>query len=260
MKDLKLSTKIIVITGGAGLIGKKFAEALAIEGAKVIITDVRLEVAQKIARELNDFVGRDCGYALKMDITSKESIITAIKFIESEVGGIDALVNNAYPRNKNYGRCFEDVEYSDFCENVSLHLGGYFLASQQFAIYFNKKGKGHIVNISSIYGVVPPRFEVYDDLEMTTPVEYAAIKSALIHLNKYMLKYYHGRGIRFNCISPGGIANNQPNEFLSKYNSFGNSKGMLDPSDLSGTLVFLLSDDSKYINGQNIIVDDGWGT
>lgn len=257
---MKLVSKTVVITGGAGLLGKKFAEALALEGAKVVIADIRLEVAQELVSELNDFVGSDSGYALKMDITSKESILTAIQYIESEVGAIDALVNNAYPRNKNYGRCFEDVEYSDFCENVSLHLGGYFLASQQFAIYFKEKGKGHIVNISSIYGIVSPRFEVYEDLEMTTPVEYAAIKSALIHLNKYMLKYFHGCGIRFNCISPGGIASDQPSEFLSKYNSFGNSKGMLDPSDLSGTLVFLLSDDSKYINGQNIVVDDGWST
>ena len=102
------------------------------------------------------------------------------------------------------------------------------LVSQQFALYFKGKSNGHIINISSIYGLVPPRFEVYEDSEMTTPVEYAAIKSALIHLNKYMLKYFYGCGIRFNCISPGGIKNDQPNEFLSKYNSFGNSKGMLD--------------------------------
>jgi NAD(P)-dependent dehydrogenase (short-subunit alcohol dehydrogenase family) len=93
---------------------------------------------------------------------------------------------------------------------------------------------------------------------MTTPVEYAAIKSGMLHLTKYMAKYFKGKNIRVNAISPGGILDGQPREFLSEYNQKCLTKGMLDGCDLSGTLVFLLSDMSMYINGQNIVVDDGF--
>ena len=171
---------------------------------------------------------------------------------------IDALVNNAYPRNKNYGKYFFDVEYNDFVENLGLNLGGYFMASQQFAKYFTKQGYGNIVNISSIYGVVAPRFEIYNNTSMTMPVEYAVIKSGLIHLTKYMAKYFKGMNIRVNALSPGGVFDNQPEAFLKAYKKQCLNKGMLDKSDLKGTLVYLLSDMSKYVNGQNIVVDDGF--
>jgi short-chain dehydrogenase/reductase SDR len=181
-----------------------------------------------------------------------------IKYLYNKYKRIDALVNNAYPRNKHYGRHFFDVEYGDFIENLGLNLGGYFLASQQFAGYFKKQGYGNIINICSIYGVVAPRFEIYKDTHMTTPVEYAAIKSGLIHLTKYIAKYFQGMNIRVNALSPGGIFDNQPESFLEKYKEKCLNKGMLDNSDLKGTLVYLLSDMSKYVNGQNIIVDDGF--
>ena len=93
---------------------------------------------------------------------------------------------------------------------------------------------------------------------MTTPVEYAAIKSAIIHLTKYMAKYLRGKNIRVNAISPGGILDQQPQSFLDAYQDFCCSKGMLDASDLQGVLLFLISPMSQYVNGQNIIVDDGF--
>jgi NAD(P)-dependent dehydrogenase (short-subunit alcohol dehydrogenase family) len=112
--------------------------------------------------------------------------------------------------------------------------------------------------MSSIYGVVAPRFGVYEGTEMTMPVEYALIKSGIIHLTKYIAGYHRGMGIRCNCISPGGIRAGQPETFIARYNAHGTNKGMLDPQDVSGALLFLLSDASAYVNGQNIVVDDGW--
>jgi len=193
-----------------------------------------------------------------MDITSKESIDEFIINVTNEFGVINGIVNNAYPRNKNYGRKFEEVEFSDFCENVNLHLGGYFLTCQCFAEYFKKSGGGCIVNVSSIYGVVAPRFNIYSNTTMTMPVEYAAIKSALIHLTKYIAQYYTGCNLKINTLSLGGIFDNQPESFINEYNKYSINKGMLDPCDVTGSLLFLLSDASKFINGQNIIVDDGW--
>jgi len=168
------------------------------------------------------------------------------------------VVNNAYPRNANYGRKLEQVEYKDFCENVNLHLGGYFLVAQQFALFFRDHGGGNIVNMASIYGVTAPRFEVYENTAMTMPVEYAAIKSAIVHLTRYFAQYFKGEGIRVNCLSPGGILDRQPADFLQKYSSMCNAKGMLDPVDVAGVLMFLLSDAAAFMTGQNLIVDDGW--
>jgi len=253
-----LNNKIVVITGGAGLIGQEFVKAVVEKDGIAIIADINEEqgksVKESLSKELNtkniDFV--------QLDITSKESLKKCIKYLDDKYGKINALVNNAYPRNKNYGKHFFDVEYDDFVQNVGLNLGGYFTTSQQFAKYFQKQGYGNIVNISSIYGVVAPKFEIYEGTIMTVPVEYASIKSALMHLTKYMAKYFKGMNIKVNTLSPGGIFDNQPEPFVNAYKKECLNKGMLDKNDLKGTLVYLLSDMSQYVNGQNIVVDDGF--
>ena len=136
-----------------------------------------LLVAEKVCNTL----GNSHIVPAQVDITNKDSVSALIATISEKYGRIDALVNSAYPRNKNYGKHFFDVTYDDFCENVGLNLGGYFLTSQQFAKFFYEQGYGNIINLASIYGVVAPRFQIYNDTPMTTPVEYAAIKSGLIH-------------------------------------------------------------------------------
>lgn len=253
-----LNNKVAVITGGAGLIGKEFVKAVIENNGIAIIADINNEIGIKAKDDLSKELNTNNVDFIKLDITSKESLNECIKYLDRKYGKIDALVNNAYPRNKNYGKHFFDVEYNDFVENTGLNLGGYFIASQQFALYFKHQGYGNIVNISSIYGVVAPRFEIYNNTSMTTPVEYAAIKSGLLHLTKYMAKYFKKMNIKVNALSPGGIFNNQPELFLNKYKENCLNKGMLDNSDLKGTLVYLLSDMSKYVNGQNIVVDDGF--
>ncbi len=253
-----LKNKIIVITGGAGLIGHEFAKSVIKYNGTVVIADVNEALGIKVKKNLEETLAPQEISFFKIDINKKKSINKFIDNVHKKYGKIDALVNNAYPRNKNYGRHFFDVKYDDFVENLGLNLGGYFVTSQQFAQYFKKQGYGNIVNISSIYGVVAPRFEIYEGTSMTMPVEYAAIKSGLIHLTKYMAKYFKGMNIRVNAISPGGIFDHQPESFLEKYKECCLNKGMLDASDLRGALIFLLSDMSKHINGQNIIVDDGF--
>jgi len=253
-----LKEKVIVITGGAGLLGSAFCRAVISNNGTCILADTNKEKSLEVILSLHeDFPYGRIDYHY-LDITSKESINELITFAVSKYNRIDALVNNAYPRNKNYGRHFFDVEYKDFVDNLGLNLGGYFLTSQLFAKHFLMHGSGNIINISSIYGVVAPRFEIYEGTSMTTPVEYAAIKSGLIHLTKYMAKYFKGKNIRVNSISLGGIEDGQPDSFLAAYKDYTLNKGMLDPNDVAGTLVFLLSEVSTFINGQNIIVDDGF--
>lgn len=252
-----LKGKAVVVTGAGGLLGREFCAALAAEGARVAAADIS-PAAAKVADGLNREFGAGTARYVKLDITSKKSVLAAIAAAKAAFGRVDAVVNSAYPRNKNFGRRFEQVEYKDFCENLSLHLGGYFLVSQQFAEFFKKQGGGNVVNISSVYGVIPPRFQVYEGTPMTLAVEYAPIKAGVVILTKYMARYYKGCGIRFNAVSPGGILDGQPEPFLQAYREFCVNKGMLDRTDISGTVVYLLSDLSRQVNGQNLIVDDGF--
>jgi len=249
-----LQDKVIVISGACGFLGKSFVEAVLQHNGTVIAADIDEAQLKKLKEEITS----DRLHPVLLDITSLNAVTSCIKEVSAKHGKIDALVNNAYPRNKAYGNDLEKVTYKDFCENVDMHLGGYFLCMQQFSVYFSKQGSGNIVNMASIYGVVPPRFEVYENAGFTMPVEYAPIKAGIIHLTRYFVNYYAGKNIRFNCISPGGIYNNQDETFVKKYKEHGLCKGMLDRGDLTGTLLYLLSDVSSYINGQNIIVDDGW--
>lgn len=259
MQETKLLVgKTVVIIGGAGLIGRTFAEGIVTHGGKVIIADIDITRCQDVCRLIADKVGGIPPEVETVDITSKISLDSLIARISAAQGSIDAVVNNAYPRNECYGRKLEEVEYQDFCENMNLHLGGYFLSTQRFARHFMNQGYGQVINISSVYGSIAPRFEIYEGTTMTMPVEYAAIKSAIQHLSVYFMRYYQGTSLRFNCLSPGGIFDNQPESFVMRYKQYSQSKGMLDSSDLVGGLIFLLSDLSLFVNGQNLVIDDGF--
>ena len=252
-----LENKVVVVTGGAGLLGKAFVKQILISGGVAILTDIKTTYAKGfISKMKRDYPNHF--YAINMDITKKSSINSVIKIVAKRFGGIDCLVNNAYPKNKNYGKQIEDVSYRDFSDNLSTHVGGYFLSSQQFGIFFKNHKGGNIINMGSVYGALPPRFQIYKNTEMTLPVEYSSIKASIIQMTKYFAQYFKKDKIRVNCLSPGGIKDNQPKAFVSAYNSFCSKKGMLDPNDVANTLIFLISDSSKFITGQNFVIDDGF--
>jgi len=254
-----LSNNVVVITGGAGLIGRGFVKAVAENGGTVIIADIDKLSGSNAEVELATELGTDRIEFLETDITSRESITSMLDVILRKHQKIDALVNNAYPRNSHYGRKFEDVTYEDFCDNMNLHLGGYFLMSQEVSRVMMKQKSGAIINIASIYGFMAPRFDLYESANFTSPVEYSAIKGGLLSLTKYLASYLGKHDIRVNAISPGGVHDNQPEAFVEKYcrkTVIGNR--MAESDDLTGALIFLLSDASRYITGQNIVVDGGW--
>ena len=194
---------------------------------------------------------------LRLDLSIPDDIDKALKTAVIEFGLVSDFVNAAYPRNPQYGREFFDVEYADFCENLNLNIGTTFAANQVFARYFQQHKRGNIINLGSIYGVVAPDFAIYSQ-PMTMPVEYAAIKAAVIHLTKYMAQLLRKDGVRVNCISPGGILDAQPETFLQRYNAKCGQIGMLDSTHLDSTLLYLLSKNSSAVTGQNIVVDDGF--
>jgi NAD(P)-dependent dehydrogenase (short-subunit alcohol dehydrogenase family) len=195
---------------------------------------------------------------IPMDITDAESVDWAIASGIKYFGAVDACVNAAYPRTAKWGTTFENLEMEDLQENLKLQLGGAIILSQRMMKHFVAQGHGNFIHLSSIMGVVAPKFENYEGTLMTSPIEYTAVKSGIISLTSWLAKYYKNKNIRVNCVSPGGILDQQPESFLEKYRNSCTSKGMLDPTDVAGTVLFLLSDQSKYINGQNIVIDDGW--
>lgn len=250
-----------MITGGAGLLGSEFVRSCAKEGAKVIILDIDSKKGTTLAKNTSKETGNQNIVFLKCDTANERSVKNTVSLIQKKFHRIDALVNCAYPRNKNYGRQFEEVTYEDFCENINLHLGGYFLMSREVSKVMTKNKSGNIIFMGSIYGVVAPKFDLYKGTNMAgVPVEYAVMKAGTIHLAKYLAAYLGPSGIRVNAISPGGVFANQSEPFLSRYISKVRLKPqrMAKEKDISDVLLFLLSDASKYITGQNIIVDGGW--
>lgn len=255
---MRLGEKNIIIIGALGLLGKNFCNAVLHEGANLLLVDINEEIGKNFGDNLSEKFPKSQIYYSNANINNRDSLLNLFSVAKNYFGSVDSIVNTAYPRNKNYGRKLFDVEYEDFCENLSLNLGGYFLVTQVASEFFIKQGYGNIINISSIYGVIAPKFEVYDNTTMTMPVEYAVIKSGLIHLTKYFAKYLKSKNIRINCISPGGIFDNQSKEFIQEYKKLCINKGMLNAEDIIGGLIFLLSTESEFINGQNLIIDDGF--
>lgn len=240
-----LKDKIIIVTGGSGLIGKELVADINRKGGTAINADNVVET--------NFQAG-----TLYMDITDDHSIETGIKQVEAEFGKIDGLVNNAYPRTKDWGTKFEDIDPESWRKNINMQLNSYFVCCQKVLEIMATRHSGAIVNIASIYGVVGNDFTLYEEYGGTSPAAYSAIKGGLINFTRYLASYYGPKGIRINCVSPGGIFDHQHPSFVTRYEAKVPMGRLGKPDDIAPAVSFLLSDEAKYITGQNLIVDGGW--
>lgn len=239
-----LKDKVIIVTGAMGLLGSAFVNDLKGKGAIVIAADINCE-------------SNTLDQTLKLDVTNETNIIEGLNWVVKTYGRIDGLVNNAYPRTKDWGTRFEDIPFDSWEKNMSMQFNSIHLLTQKVMPELIKS-KGSIVNIGSIYGVVGPSFEVYDDTTMTMPAAYSAIKGGLINYTKYICTYFGGKGVRANTVSPGGIFDGQPDSFVKKYEALTPLKRMGNPDDIAPTVSFLFSEGAAYITGQNIVIDGGW--
>jgi NAD(P)-dependent dehydrogenase (short-subunit alcohol dehydrogenase family) len=240
-----LNDKIIIVTGGSGLIGKEIVADINRKGGKAINADIGVES--------NLHAG-----TIQMDITNDDSVQTCIDQIVAEFGRIDGLVNSAYPRTKDWGAKFEDIDPESWRANMDMQLGSYFVSCQKTLMIMAKQKKGSIVNIGSIYGVVGNDFTIYEGTNLSTAAAYSAIKGGLINFSRYLSSYFGKDNIRINCVSPGGIFDNQNPIFVKNYEHKVPMKRMGKPDDIAPAVSFLLSEEAKYITGQNLIVDGGW--
>ena len=241
----RLQDKTVIVTGGNGLLGAAIIKHVKNEGAFCI----NFEINHKTNDDLSN---------VECDITNERSINNALSLVINKYKKIDGLVNNAYPRSKDWGNKFEEIKFDSWKQNIDWQLNSYFYMSQQVAIQMEKQKNGSIVNMASIYGVVAPDFTIYHKTDLTMPAAYAAIKGGLINLTRYMASYYGPKQIRVNAVSPGGIFDNQNSIFVNNYEGKVPMRRMGNKDDIAPSVVFLLSDDSNYMTGQNLIIDGGW--
>ena len=253
-----LSNKTIIITGGAGHLGSAMSEALAAYGANLFILGHDSEKNIKKANELKARYNMPVCENLIFDLDDGDSINKAIDYVEKEMNHIDVLINNAA-----YGclKSLEDYSYKEWLCGIDGTINGVFRVTQSCMRYMLKQGKGNIVNIASMYGMVAPDMSIYGDSGQNNPANYGVGKAAIIQFTKYLAAVYGSKGIRANTISPGPFPNpkvQKNTQFIKELCKKNPLNRIGQPEDLYGIIVFLASDSSSYVNGQNIAVDGGW--
>lgn len=240
-----LKGKVILVTGGSGLIGREIIANINKQGGIAINGDI-------------DVTSDGSDDKIHLDVTSNSSIEGVFQEIHRKYGKIDGLVNNAYPKTSDWGSKFEEVTLESWRANVDMQLNSIFVCCQGVLRYMVGQKSGSIVNIASIYGVVGNDFTLYEDYGGTSPAAYSAIKGGVISFTRYLASYFGEQNIRVNCISPGGIMDNQNKSFVAKYEAKVPLRRMGRPDDIAPAVSFMLSSQAKYITGQNLIVDGGW--
>jgi NAD(P)-dependent dehydrogenase (short-subunit alcohol dehydrogenase family) len=264
-----LSGHVAIITGGAGLLGYHHGAILAAAGAHVVLLD--LEVAQPAmrAQQLSDAHRVEC-VGLVVDITDEASIVAAKDAVVAKFGRVDILINNAANNPKvedqrpgqPWSR-LENFPIETWNGDIAVGLTGAFLCSRVFGQEMVKRGKGVILNIASDLAVIAPDQRLYrkdgvaEDKQPVKPVTYSVVKTALLGLTRYLSTYWVASGVRVNAISPGGVANGQPEEFTAKLHALIPMGRMAEKDEYQGAVLFLCSDASSYMTGQNLIVDGG---
>ncbi len=270
MGDLfDLSGKIAVITGGAGFLGQKHAEAIAAYGGTPVLIDLnRVQLDNAVQRLNQQPSGNAAGFVT--DITREEPVRELCAEVLRQYGRIDVLINNA-ARNPAVGRSnqltnasrLENFPLELWNEDLAVGLTGSFLCSKHFGAAMATAGGGSIINISSDLGIIAPNQTLYrqdgvaDDQQNVKPVTYSVVKAGLIGLTRYLATYWPERGVRCNALCPGGVLNEQGAEFLTRVSALIPMARMAQPDELKGAVIFLASEASSYVNGAVLVVDGG---
>lgn len=252
-----LSGKTVLVTGAAGRIGSSVAKHVLASGANVVLSDIAFDRLKRLEADLNlEFPGKS--FIVEANLVTDGGIDYLLEQAHELAGVITSAVHCAYPVSAQWGSRIEDLNLACLFQDLSMQLGGAILFSKKIIEYFRLCEGGDLVHISSIQGISAPKFDHYEGTQMTSPVEYAAIKSGIIAITRWLAKYFANQGIRVNCVSPGGVLDDQPSVFLERYRQSCTNIGMLSADQVASAIVYLLSPQAAAINGHNLIVDDGW--
>ncbi len=260
----RLDGKVAVVTGGAGILGRGYCRALAERGATVIVADINQAACDTLAAQLAAETGAAVR-GLAVDLSSEASIVAWAKAILDTHGRVDVLMNNAAAKADGFFAPLENYSLQTWNEVMAVNVNALFLAVRELGPGMAERGSGSIINVSSIYGVVAPDQRIYEgswyaDLggAINTPMIYSATKGAVVAMTRYLATYWGPRGVRCNCLTPGGVASGQNEEFDQRYSARVPMGRMAKADEMIGALLYLASDASSYVNGQNLIVDGGW--
>ena len=261
-----LTGKTALITGAGGLLGPKHAEAIIEYGGKVILTDHHLDRVEEKSRYLNEKYGEGSSVALYMNVTDPASV----NAVADKCGQVDILINNAAkdPKVKKEAGLtpdsrFETMTSEYWNEGVNAAMNGTFYCSQAVSNKMLQNGGGVILNISSDLGVIAPDQRLYrkqglaEEQQNVKPITYSAAKWAIVGMTKYLAVYFAQKGIRVNCLSPTGVYNDHPEAFVEKLSNIIPMGRMADINEYKGAIVFLCSDASSYMTGENVVIDGG---
>ena len=259
-----LNDKIIIVTGGCGLLGSEFCKSIAKYNGIPIILDKDISRSKKLIKEIYD-IYKIKSFALKCDISSETQVKKTYSLIKKKYkdklifGLIYNAAHNPQPLKNKKIRInnFENFKASIFDRELSVGLKGSFICSKIFGTHFAKQKKGSIINISSDLGLIAPNQNLYTHLNYYKPITYSVIKHGIIGLTKYVSSYWGEKGVRCNTIAPGGVFNNQDKKFIKKIKREIPMKRMANVEDFNGMIIYLMSDMSKYTNGALISIDGG---
>jgi NAD(P)-dependent dehydrogenase (short-subunit alcohol dehydrogenase family) len=256
-----LTGKVAIVTGGGGLLGAEHAIALMDQGAKVVLADKNTEACEKAVGILNDNGYKNVS-AATCDVTSKESWEQLLELTVTGLGRVDILINNAgftnQSKSKNYDATFENFPLEDWNNIMNVNLTGTFLGCQVVGKHLLEQGKGSIINIASLYGVVSPNHKIYPGTGISQPVAYSVSKHGVVSLTKYLATLWAEKGVRVNSLTPGGIFNGHQGLFLERFQQLNPIGRMSDKTELRGGIVYLASDASSHVVGHNLVIDGGW--
>jgi NAD(P)-dependent dehydrogenase (short-subunit alcohol dehydrogenase family) len=262
-----LSDRVILITGGSGLLGVEHAKAIADAGGTPVIADVRADAARDCAESIRAEYGVPAS-AVELDVTSGSSCRLALEAVLAAHGRLDGLVNNAAHNPKVEGRGlgasrFENFSLDDWSRDLAVGLTGAFLVSQVLGSYMAGHGGGVIVNIASDLGLIAPDQRIYrrpglpESEQPVKPVTYSVVKGGLVMFTKYLATYWAEQNVRVNALVPGGVFAGQPDDFVERLTNLIPMGRMAKQDEYRAALVFLCSDASSYMTGSNLIMDGG---
>ena len=265
----RLNDKVIVVTGASGLLGEKHAEAIACYGGTPVLIDLSKDKINKTVEQLNKkYNVNSMGYVV--DVTDEEAVKNNVSEVIQKYGKIDGLINNAAnnpkvedSENINFSR-LENFPENVWNDDLDVGLKGAFLCAKHYGYEISKNPKGgSILNISSDLGLIAPDQDLYlveglpPEKQAVKPVTYSVVKTGIIGLTRYLATYWSKNNVRSNAICPGGVDNNQNEEFISKVSEKIPLGRLANVNEYQGTVVWILSDASSYLNGAIIPIDGG---
>ena len=261
-----LNGKTAIITGGAGILGKHFSEGLASCGSHVVIVDLNKNEAEILASDLTRRYGQQC-ISIECDVSEPASVNSMVDKVVKQFGDIHVLHNNAASKSSDleaFFAPFEEYTLDQWREVTKVNLDGMFLMAQAVGRKMVEQNRGgSIIQTASIYGLLGPDPRIYQGSSymgraINTPAVYSASKAAVIGLTKHLATYWADKNIRVNCLTPGGVESGQNDSFKEKYSNRVPLGRMAQPEEMVGALLYLASNASSYMTGQNIIIDGGW--